>query len=118
MAGLYMQDGPCRSVLMEAAMITLRMEPQQFAALCAGFDAADDPDAPIDPTLLVQVRSSLVDAKATALPGLPILVMLNSTAELAALAACFEVGAEDNPNVGNDQWDSVVALLEHAAKMA
>jgi hypothetical protein len=45
-------------------MITLRMEPQQFTALCAGFDAADDPDAPIDPSLLAQVRSVLAEAKA------------------------------------------------------
>jgi hypothetical protein len=59
---------PCRSTnigrslpvyeQMENAMIALRMEPQQFAALCAGFDAADDPDAPIDPTLLANVRSA------------------------------------------------------------
>jgi hypothetical protein len=58
---------------MEDALITLRMEPQQFTALCAGFGAADDPDAPIDPSLLAQVRSALDEAKATALPGLPIL---------------------------------------------
>jgi hypothetical protein len=53
---------------MEDAMITLRMEPQQFTALCAGFDAADDPDAPIDPSLLAQVRSALDEAKATTAP--------------------------------------------------
>ena len=87
-------------------MITLRMEPQQFAALCAGFDAADDPDAPIDPTLLAHVRSALAEAKSTALPGLPILVVLQSAAELATLGACFDVGGEDNPNVTDDQWDS------------
>jgi hypothetical protein len=97
---------------MEDAMITLRMEPQQFAALCA----ADDPDAPIDPSLLAQVRSVLAEAKATALPGLPILITLQSADELTALAACFEVGGEDNPNVSESQWESVLALIEQAAR--
>ena len=97
-------------------MITLRMEPQQFTALCAGFDAADDPDAPIDPSLLAQVRSALDEAKATALPGLPILITLQSADELAALVACFEVGGEDNPNVSEGQWESVLALIEQAAR--
>ena len=97
-------------------MITLRMEPQQFTALCAGFDAADDPDAPIDPSLLAQVRSALDEAKATALPGLPILITLQSADELAALVACFEVGGEDNPNVSEGQWDSVMALIEQTAR--
>jgi hypothetical protein len=102
---------------MEDAMITLRMEPQQFTALCAGFDAADDPDAPIDPSLLAQVRSALDEAKATALPGLPILITLQSADELAALVACFEVGGEDNPNVSEGQWESVLALIERTARM-
>jgi hypothetical protein len=101
---------------MEDAMITLRMEPQQFTALCAGFDAADDPDAPIDPSLLAQVRSALDEAKATALPGLPIRITLQSADELAALVACFEVGGEDNPNVSEGQWASVLALIEQAAR--
>jgi hypothetical protein len=97
-------------------MITLRLESQQFAALCAGFDAAaDDPDAPIDPSLLAQVWAVLADAKADALPGLPILVMLKSTDELAALSACFEVGGEGHADVTDDQWDSIVALIEQAA---
>jgi hypothetical protein len=97
-------------------MITLPMEPQQFTALCAGFDGADDPDAPIDPSLLARVRSALAEAKATALPGLPILITLQSADELTALAACFEVGGEDNPNVSEGQWESVLALIEKAAR--
>jgi hypothetical protein len=101
---------------MEHAMITVRMESQQFTALCAGFDAADDPDAPIDPSLLAQVRSALAEAKATALPELPILITLQSTDELTALATCFEVGGEDNPNVSEGQWESVLALIEQAAR--
>jgi hypothetical protein len=102
---------------MEDPMITLHLEPHQFAALRAGFDAAaDDPDAPIDVSLLARVRSALADAKATALPGLPILMMLKSTDGLAALAVCFEVGCEGYADVTDDQWDSVVALVEQAAR--
>ena len=71
------------------------MEPRQFTALCAGFDAAaNDPDAPIDPSLLAQVRSALAEAKATALPGLPILITLQSADELTALAACSRLVAK------------------------
>jgi hypothetical protein len=101
---------------MEGAMITLRMEPQQFTALCTGFDAADDPDAPIDPSLLAQVRSALAEARGAALPGLPILVVLQSTDELAVLATCFEVGGEGHSDVADDQWESVPALIEQAAR--
>ena len=98
-------------------MITLRLEPQQFAALRTGFDAAaSDPDAPIDPTLIAGVQSALAEAKATALPGLPVLVTLRSTDELDALAACFEVGGEGHPDVSDDQWYSIVALIEQAAQ--
>ena len=100
-------------------MITLRLEPQQFAALRNGFDAAaSDPDAPVDPTLIAAVQSALAEAKATALPGLPVLVTLQSTAELNTLAACFEVGGEGHPDVTDDQWDSIVALIEQAAQQA
>jgi hypothetical protein len=98
-------------------MATLRLEPRQFVVLCAGFDAAaNDPDAPIDSSLLAQVRTALADAKATALPGLPILVTLQSTDELAALSACFEFGGEDHPDVADDHWYSLTALIEQAAR--
>ena len=83
-----------------------------------GSIAADDPDAPIDPSLLAHVRSALAEAKATALPGLPILVTLQSADELAALVACFEVGSDEHPNVVDDQWDSVLALIEQTARSA
>jgi hypothetical protein len=39
-----------------------------------------------------------------------------SADELAALVACFEVGGEDNPNVSEGQWESVLALIEQAAR--
>lgn len=98
-------------------MITLRMEPQQFTALRAGFDAAaDDPDAPIDNSLIARVRGALAEARSAALPGLPILVILQSTDELAALSACFEVGGEGHSDVTDDQWESVLALIERAAR--
>jgi hypothetical protein len=97
-------------------LITLRIEPQQSAALRTGFDAAaSDPDAPIDPTLIAGVQSALAEAIATAIPGLPVLVTLESRDELAALSACFEVGGECHPDVTDDQWYSVVAMIEQAA---
>jgi hypothetical protein len=104
---------------MEAPMITLRLEPLQFIALRAGFDAAaSDPDAPVDPMLIAGVQSALAEARATALPGLPVLVTLQSTAELDALAACFEVGGESHPDLTDDLWYSLVALIEQAAQKA
>jgi NADP-dependent 3-hydroxy acid dehydrogenase YdfG len=98
-------------------MITLRMESQQFVALHTGFNAAaSDPDAPIDPTLITGVQSALAEAKATALPGLPVLVTLQSHNELNALAAYFEVGGEGHPDVTDNQWYSLVALIEQATQ--
>jgi hypothetical protein len=102
---------------MEDTMIRLRLESPQFDALCAGFEvAAGDPDVPIDVSLLAHVRTALADAQATAMPGLPMLVTLQSIDELAALAACFEVGGEGHADVIDDQWYSVEALLEQAAQ--
>jgi hypothetical protein len=43
-------------------------------------------------------------------------MMLKSTDGLAALAVCFEVGCEGYADVTDDQWDSVVALVEQAAR--
>jgi hypothetical protein len=98
-------------------MITLRLESPQFDALCAGFEvAAGDPDAPIDVSLLAHVRTALAEAQATAMPGLPMLVTLQSISELAALAACFEVGGEGHASVTDDQWYSVLALIEQVVQ--
>jgi len=103
---------------MENAIFTLRLESPQFDALCAGFDvAAGDPDAPIDVSLLAHVRTALAQARDTAMPGLPILVSLQLSDELAALAACFEVGGEGHADVSDDQWYSVVALIGQAASL-
>jgi hypothetical protein len=33
---------------------------------------------------------------------------------LDALTACFEVGGELHPDVTDDQWDSILALVEQA----
>jgi hypothetical protein len=97
-------------------MITLRLEAPLYDALRAGFDvAAGDPDAPIDVSLLAYVRTALAQAQATAMPGLLIVVSLQSTDELAALAACFEVGGEGHADVTDDQWYSITALIEQAA---
>ena len=61
-------------------------------------------DAPIDPSLVADVHCALTEAKATALPRLPILVTLPSVDELDVLSARFEVGDEGHPDVTDDQW--------------
>lgn len=93
------------------------MEAQQFAALHTGFDAAaNDHDAPIDPTLIAGEQSARTKSDAIALPGLPIQVTLQSPDELNAPAACFKIGGEGHPNVTDDQWYSHVALMKQAAQ--
>ena len=97
-------------------MIALGLEPQPFVALRTGFGAAaSDPGAPIDRTFLSNVQSAC-PTEATALPGLPVMVMLQSTDELDALAACFEVGGEGHPDITDDQWYSLLALIERAKR--
>ena len=95
-------------------MVTLHIQPHLFAALRTGFEAAASDDAPIESELINRVRVALTEASATALPGLPVLVTLGSANELSALSACFEVGGELHPDVTDDQWDSIVALVEQA----
>jgi hypothetical protein len=95
-------------------MVTLGIQPHLFAALRAGFEAAATDDAPIDLDLLNRVRMALTEASVTALPGLPVLVRLGSADELNALTACFEVGGELHPDVTDDQWDSILALVAQA----
>lgn len=92
-------------------MITLRIEPHLSTALRAGYEAAGD-DAPVEIELLDRVQTALSDASAVVLPGLPVLVTLESTDELDALAVCFEVGSQLHPDVTNDQWDAIQALIE------
>jgi hypothetical protein len=104
-AGLGMQKGD---------MITLRIPSHLFNALRAGFEAAAYDDRPFDTELLDRVRAALAKASATALPGLPILVALESEDELYALATCFEVGGEDHPGVTEDHWASIQALFVQA----
>ena len=95
-------------------MLTLCIQPHLFATLRAGFEAAATEDAPIDLELLNRVRVALTEASVTALPGLPVLVSLRSDDELNALTACFEVGGELHPDVTDDQWASILALIEQA----
>ena len=95
-------------------MVTLRIEPYLFATLQTGFEAAARDDAPIDPELLDRVRAALIEASATALPGLLILVALKSEDELYALATCFEVGCELDPCVTENQWDSIQDVMDQA----
>ena len=101
------------------AMIVLRVEPSLFSALRTGFEAAVcNDDAPIRPQLLSRLRPALADAAATAPRGRPILVRLESIAELYALGDCFAVGGEGHPRVTDAQWDAINALIDQTARTA
>jgi hypothetical protein len=93
-------------------MVVLRIEPYLFSALRAGFETAASDDTPVDIELLDRVRSALNEASAAALPGLPIIIALESTDELDALAVCFEVGSQLHPDVTDDQWDAIQSAME------
>jgi hypothetical protein len=100
-------------------MIVLRVEPSLFSALRAGFEAGiSNVAAPIKPQLLSRLRPALVDAAATAPRGRPVLVMLESIAELYALGDCFAVGGEAHPRVTAAQWDAINALIDQTARTA
>ena len=97
-------------------MPLLRVEPHLFAMLREGFAvAAGDPQAPLDPALLNAVLHALARAEAAQLPGASIVVALTA-AELAVLAACFEVGSEGLDSIRDDEWDAIRALLAQAAR--
>jgi hypothetical protein len=96
-------------------MIILRVEPNLFSALLAGFEAAVcNDDAPIKPQLLSRLRPALADAAAAAPHGRPILVRLESIAELYALGDCFAVGGEGHPRVTDAQWHAINAMIDKA----
>jgi hypothetical protein len=100
-------------------MIVLRIEPDLFSALRAGFEAAaQGDDAPIRPQLLSRLRPALADAAVAAPPRRPVLVMLQSIAELYALGDCFAVGGEDHPLVTPSQWEAINALIDQAVAAA
>jgi hypothetical protein len=85
-----------------------RVEPSLFSALRTGFEGAVcNDDAPIRPQLLSRLRPALADAAATAPRGRPILVRLDSIAELYPLGDCFAVGGEGHPRVTDAQWDAI-----------
>jgi hypothetical protein len=101
------------------AMIILRVDPSLFSALRTGFEAAVcNDDAPIRPQLLSRLRPALADAAATAPRGRPILVRLESIAELYAVGDCFAVGGEGHPCVTDAQWDAINALIDQTARTA
>ena len=100
-------------------MITFRVEPSLFSALCTGFEAgACNDDAPIRRQLLTRLRPALADAAATAARGRSILVKLELIAELYALGDCFAVGGEGHPRVTDTQWDAINALIDQTARTA
>ena len=70
-------------------MITLAFEQALFAALRAGFECAVRSDAPpISAPQLGRIRPALAAGAAAARRGRPILVRLESAADLYALGDC------------------------------
>ena len=97
-------------------MITRAIEPALFTALRVGFEAGIQGDAPpISALQLGQIRSALAAGVSAARRGRPILMVLESTADLYALSDCFAVGGEDHPQVTEAQWDAINELLDKAA---
>jgi hypothetical protein len=104
-------------------MITLRIPPHLLAPLHDAFDGAaeaveDFEHPPVDLEDVARVRAAFAEAKAAALPGLPVIIELQSGAELFTLQACWEVGGEGAPGVTDDAWDEINALIEAAAQSA
>ena len=97
-------------------MLTIRIEPHVFSVLRSGFEAGANDEAPLDQRLLGRLWAALIEADADSTPGLPVLLMLGSAVELDAMASCFEVGAETDPSITDDQWLSVLTLFESASR--
>lgn len=100
----------------------LRLAPHLFAVLRRAFDSATDgiedcdpPPVPLD--IVAALRAKLVEAEASALPGLPVVLAL-SRGEIEALSACWQVGGEGDPAVADDQYDAISAILEQASRSA
>ena len=100
----------------EIAMMKLRVEPDLFVALRAGFEAGATGDAPpISALQFGRVRSALAGAVAAALPRRSVIVILESVGDLYALGDCFAVGGERHPRVTELQWDAINELVDQAA---
>jgi hypothetical protein len=99
------------------SVITLRLPLYLFIALRAGFEVADDDDAPVNTDALRRVRLALAEAAATTPPGLPTMLTLESEEDLLVLSACWEVGGEDHPSVTEDQWNSINTLISQAGRL-
>ena len=97
-------------------MKKLRVEPDLFVALRAGFEAGATSDTPpITALQFGRVRSALVGAAAAALPRRSVTVILESVGDLYALGDCFAVGGEGHPRVTDLQWDAINELVDQAA---
>lgn len=99
-------------------MITFRIPPHLFLLLRSGFDAGACDDAPLDSRLLAKVRAALIEADVASMPGLPVILTLETADELQVLIACFEVGSETDPFVSDDQYIAIQTVLEQAALTA
>jgi hypothetical protein len=94
--------------------VYFRIEPHLFGLLKRVFDTvATDDDIPIDEAIIDDARHALNDADINALPGLPVVVNLTQVT-LGAISGCFEVGGEGAEDIGDDGYEAIRALLEHA----
>ena len=97
-------------------MMKLRVEPDLFVTLRAGFEAGATSDTPpITALQFGRVQSALVGAAAAALPRRSVTVILESVGDLYALGDCFAVGGEGHPRVTDLQWDAINELVDQAA---
>ena len=94
-------------------MVTLCVPSHLFSALQFGFDAVCD-DGLIEQDMVRGVRAAFADALDTSMPGLSVILNLQSADELYALADCVEVGGKGHPDVTDDQWKAIVALIDEA----
>jgi hypothetical protein len=92
-------------------MVTLRIPSHLFSALRSGFNAVCD-DGLVGHDMVSGVRAAFAAALDASMPGLPIILKLQSADELYALADCVEVGGKGHSAVTDDQWKAIVALID------
>jgi len=84
-----------------------------LAAFYVGAEGADDlgETVPFDCADLASLRERIAQMNCSAKPGLPLLLELNSLAELRVLDCCFSVGADLGEGLTDDQYVSIRDLL-------
>ena len=98
-------------------MLTIRIPADLLSPMLAAFqvgaEGADDlgDTVPFDLADLASLRERIAAMNCAAKPGLPLLLQLNSLAELRVLDCCFSVGADLGEGLTDDQYLSIRDLL-------